>query len=61
MFSVGLSKWCPLRTKKVFPRLHEAASKTVTVVIPAYNEEERIKIMLDEMLEFLERHAARVK
>ena len=48
-------------TKQAFPRLHEAATVTVSVVIPAYNEEERIKVMLDEMLDFLEKHASRTK
>lgn len=42
-------------SKGAFAQLSEPASKFVSLIIPAYNEEERMAAMLDEMLAFLER------
>eukprot|EP00794_Sanderia_malayensis_P007010 gene7010-7795_t len=38
-----------------FPFLQESSSITLSVVVPAYNEELRLPIMLDETLEYLEK------
>ncbi|KAL0884203.1 hypothetical protein ABMA27_016206 [Loxostege sticticalis] len=38
-----------------FPSIEEPQSVNLTVVVPAYNEEERLPPMLDEALEFLEK------
>lgn len=39
--------------KLPFPRLYDDAQRYVTLVVPAYNEEERLPAMLDEMLTYL--------
>ena len=36
-----------------FPSILEPASVTLSVVIPAFNEEQRLPLMLDPALEFL--------
>lgn len=41
-------------SKKMFSSLDEKASVHLSVVIPAYNEEERLPPMLDEMIHYLE-------
>jgi len=41
-----------------FPSLSSAASINLSVIVPAYNEEERLPKMLDECLEFLESRAS---
>ncbi|XP_029028738.1 dolichyl-phosphate beta-glucosyltransferase [Betta splendens] len=40
--------------KELFPSLHEPHSTELSVVIPAYNEELRMPVMLDEAMEYLE-------
>uniref|UniRef100_A0A3Q3QLH4 Dolichyl-phosphate beta-glucosyltransferase n=1 Tax=Monopterus albus TaxID=43700 RepID=A0A3Q3QLH4_MONAL len=40
--------------KKLFPSLHDPHSRELSVVIPAYNEEHRMPVMLDEAMEYLE-------
>ncbi len=40
-----------------FPSLTERASVTLSVVIPAYNEKERLPVMLDECTQYLEARA----
>lgn len=42
------------KSKLKFPKIEQAATLNLSVVIPAYNEEERLPPMLDEALEFLE-------
>ncbi|XP_063823151.1 dolichyl-phosphate beta-glucosyltransferase [Ostrinia nubilalis] len=43
------------KTKVKFPSIEEPQSVNLSVVVPAYNEEERLPPMLDEALEFLEK------
>ncbi|KAM9846639.1 dolichyl-phosphate beta-glucosyltransferase [Aulostomus maculatus] len=40
--------------KELFPSLHDPHSLDLSVVIPAYNEELRMPVMLDEAMEYLE-------
>ncbi|XP_072230843.1 dolichyl-phosphate beta-glucosyltransferase [Leuresthes tenuis] len=40
--------------KEPFPCLHDPHSRELSVVIPAYNEELRMPVMLDESIEYLE-------
>uniref|UniRef100_H2LG99 dolichyl-phosphate beta-glucosyltransferase n=1 Tax=Oryzias latipes TaxID=8090 RepID=H2LG99_ORYLA len=40
--------------KRPFPSLHDPHSRELSVVIPAYNEELRMPVMLDEAMEYLE-------
>ncbi|KAK2828329.1 hypothetical protein Q5P01_019363 [Channa striata] len=40
--------------KVVFPSLHDPHSRELSVVVPAYNEELRMPVMLDEALQYLE-------
>ncbi|XP_068457061.1 dolichyl-phosphate beta-glucosyltransferase [Clinocottus analis] len=40
--------------KELFPSLHDPYSRELSVVIPAYNEELRMPVMLDEATEYLE-------
>ncbi|XP_008331075.1 dolichyl-phosphate beta-glucosyltransferase [Cynoglossus semilaevis] len=42
------------REKECFPSLHDPCSRELSVVIPAYNEEFRMPVMLDEAMEYLE-------
>ncbi|CAK1578704.1 unnamed protein product [Parnassius mnemosyne] len=42
------------KNRSNFPSLNEPYSVNLSVVVPAYNEEERLPPMLDEALEFLE-------
>ena len=49
---------CACRTKGKFPSLlTDAPTKLVSLVVPAYKEEKRIGVMLDEMMGFLEAKA----
>ncbi|XP_069615055.1 dolichyl-phosphate beta-glucosyltransferase isoform X2 [Ranitomeya imitator] len=41
--------------KKPFPSIYDRPEKDLSVVVPAYNEEERLPVMMDEALEFLEK------
>ncbi|XP_028177362.1 dolichyl-phosphate beta-glucosyltransferase [Ostrinia furnacalis] len=43
------------KTKVKFPSIEEPQSVNLSVVVPAYNEEERLPPMLDEALQFLEK------
>lgn len=45
------------RKKEAFPKIHDAASVTLSVVVPAYNEEKRISLMMDDMLRVLKEYA----
>ncbi|XP_061752801.1 dolichyl-phosphate beta-glucosyltransferase [Nerophis ophidion] len=40
--------------KEFFPGLHEPSSVELSVVVPAYNEEQRMPVMLEEATEYLE-------
>jgi len=40
--------------KELFPSLHDPHSRDLSVVIPAYNEELRMPVMLDEAMQYLE-------
>ncbi|XP_038134727.1 dolichyl-phosphate beta-glucosyltransferase [Cyprinodon tularosa] len=40
--------------RKPFPSLHDPFSRELTVVVPAYNEELRMPVMLDEAMQYLE-------
>ncbi|XP_071087179.1 dolichyl-phosphate beta-glucosyltransferase-like [Haliotis cracherodii] len=42
------------KTESEFPSIHDPPSVDLTVVVPAYNEEERLSSMMDEALEYLE-------
>ncbi|XP_072942279.1 dolichyl-phosphate beta-glucosyltransferase [Epargyreus clarus] len=44
-----------VKTNVKFPHISEDCSLNLSVVVPAYNEEERLPPMLNEALEFLER------
>lgn len=41
------------RTLGTFPSVHDPATLALSVVVPAYNEEERMRIGLNEMVSFL--------
>ncbi|XP_006814586.1 dolichyl-phosphate beta-glucosyltransferase-like [Saccoglossus kowalevskii] len=41
-------------SKKEFPSIQDKATKNLSVIVPSYNEEERLPTMLDETLAFLE-------
>ncbi|CAH2244645.1 dolichyl-phosphate beta-glucosyltransferase [Pararge aegeria] len=43
------------KTRSQFPKIDDPHSVNLSVVVPAYNEEERLPPMLDEALEFLEK------
>ncbi|KAM4796373.1 dolichyl-phosphate beta-glucosyltransferase [Rhinophrynus dorsalis] len=40
--------------KEHFPSVHDHPTKDLSVVVPSYNEETRLPVMMDEALEFLE-------
>jgi len=40
--------------QKPFPSLDDEPTKTFSIIVPAYNEEERLPAMLDECLEYME-------
>ncbi|KAE8627291.1 hypothetical protein XENTR_v10006928 [Xenopus tropicalis] len=40
--------------KEPFPSIHDPPTKDLSVVVPSYNEEERLPVMMDEAMEFLE-------
>ncbi|KAL0099502.1 hypothetical protein PUN28_020191 [Cardiocondyla obscurior] len=46
---------CQTKKKEAFPSLHDPWSVHLSVIIPAYNEEQRLPPMLDECLEYLEK------
>ncbi len=39
-----------------FPSLFESPSLDLSVIIPAYNEESRLPVMLDECVDYLTKH-----
>ncbi|KAG8584974.1 hypothetical protein GDO81_004850 [Engystomops pustulosus] len=41
--------------KKPFPSIHDRPEKDLSVVVPAYNEEARLPVMMDEAMQFLEK------
>ncbi|XP_011067413.1 PREDICTED: dolichyl-phosphate beta-glucosyltransferase [Acromyrmex echinatior] len=45
---------CQTKIKEAFPSLHDPWSVQLSVIVPAYNEEQRLPPMLDECLEYLE-------
>lgn len=45
------------RSRVPFPRIQSAPTKYMSLIVPAYNEEERLPAMLDEMLRFLKAEA----
>ncbi|XP_063807920.1 dolichyl-phosphate beta-glucosyltransferase [Pseudophryne corroboree] len=45
--------------KKPFPSIHDQPTKDLSVVVPAYNEEERLPVMMDEAVEYLEKKQKR--
>ncbi|XP_011157796.1 dolichyl-phosphate beta-glucosyltransferase [Solenopsis invicta] len=45
---------CQTKRKEAFPSLHDPWSLHLSVIVPAYNEEQRLPPMLDECLEYLE-------
>lgn len=51
-FYLDLSTQPP--TKKLFPSLHDEFSVFLSIIVPAYNEESRLPIMMDECLDYLE-------
>ena len=51
----------PCSEKKRFGSIYEPASLTLSVVVPAYNEEKRIKVMMDSMLEVLAKESKKDK
>lgn len=55
---VGCAGHRRCRSTKPFPRLYDDASLYMTLVVPAYNEEERLPAMLDEMLRYLKHRAS---
>ncbi|KAG8194953.1 hypothetical protein JTE90_021414 [Oedothorax gibbosus] len=46
-------------SKKLFPSLDDEHSLYLSVIVPAYNEESRLPIMMDECLEYLENRLKR--
>ncbi|GFU15125.1 dolichyl-phosphate beta-glucosyltransferase [Trichonephila clavipes] len=46
-------------SKKLFPKLCDESSVYLSVIVPAYNEENRLPAMLDECLEYLENRRTR--
>ncbi|XP_072333153.1 dolichyl-phosphate beta-glucosyltransferase isoform X2 [Scyliorhinus torazame] len=40
--------------KELFPSIHDHPTKELSVIVPSYNEEERLPLMMDEALEYLE-------
>ncbi|KYN38376.1 Dolichyl-phosphate beta-glucosyltransferase [Trachymyrmex septentrionalis] len=45
---------CQTKIKEAFPSLYDPWSVQLSVIVPAYNEEQRLPPMLDECLEYLE-------
>nr|XP_015823815.2 dolichyl-phosphate beta-glucosyltransferase isoform X1 [Nothobranchius furzeri] len=41
--------------KELFPSLHDPSSRDLSVVVPAYNEELRMPVMMDEAMDYLEK------
>lgn len=47
--------------KCLFPSINDPASVELSVIVPAYNEEERLPMMMDEALEHLEERKKKLK
>lgn len=47
--------------KCLFPSINDPASVELSVIVPAYNEEERLPMMMDEGLEYLEERKKKLK
>ncbi|XP_069046274.1 dolichyl-phosphate beta-glucosyltransferase [Lepisosteus oculatus] len=45
--------------KEAFPSLHDPHSKDLSVIVPSYNEEQRLPLMMNEALEYLENRQKR--
>jgi len=43
------------KSKRKFPDYNEPASLDLSVIVPAYNEEQRLPIMMEETMEYLEK------
>nr|SVE74385.1 EOG090X0BIY [Daphnia barbata] len=43
------------REKKQFPSIEDPSTLLLSVIVPAYNEEKRLPVMLEECLDFLEK------
>lgn len=47
--------------KCLFPSVNDPASVELSVIVPAYNEDERLPMMMDEALEYLEERKKKLK
>lgn len=47
--------------KCLFPSINDPASVELSVIVPAYNEEERLPMMMDEALEYLEERNKKIE
>jgi len=47
------------KSKRKFPDYSEPASVDLSVIVPAYNEEDRLPVMMEETMEYLEKRQAR--
>lgn len=47
--------------KCLFPSINDPASVELSVIVPAYNEDERLPMMMDEALEYLEERKKKLK
>lgn len=47
--------------KCLFPSINDPASVELSVIVPAYNEEERLPMMMNEALEYLEERKKKLK
>lgn len=45
----------------ISPSIHDAASIDISLVVPAYNEELRLGVMMDETLAFIKDYAKGLK
>ncbi|XP_054020793.1 dolichyl-phosphate beta-glucosyltransferase isoform X2 [Dryobates pubescens] len=45
--------------KESVPSIHDPPSKELSVVVPSYNEEDRLPLMMDEALDYLEKRQKR--
>lgn len=51
-YYLDVSSEPPIKT--LFPSLEDSASVSLSVIVPAYNEENRLPVMLDECFDYLE-------
>ncbi|XP_035756162.1 dolichyl-phosphate beta-glucosyltransferase isoform X4 [Egretta garzetta] len=45
--------------KESLPSIHDPATRELSVVVPSYNEEDRLPLMMDEALDYLEKRQKR--